>query len=276
MPSDGDAGREGGRAEPGVGAAQLMSISSSGSRATLRYFRMQQRQQLAASIALTGLDRGTALRDVVGLAEAALCAHDADAMVSCLGPLIGCLQEPKHRGDRRQASVFNDCIEQDQLRDMILRLLGVMDERGLDTNDLGTRKLLKLPFKLINSLLPAQNDLSRFAWREQWMELSRVASRGGVCPEIASHCGSLVQQPRRRVIHGEAARVNRIYEPNSRVKGCGTVIYDGSDPKVLQCSKCSSTITSAWYFVHPTTGKREVLVPNNGHQACRTHSGQYH
>mmetsp|Transcript_76289 Transcript_76289/g.246899 ORF Transcript_76289/g.246899 Transcript_76289/m.246899 type:complete len:327 (+) Transcript_76289:91-1071(+) len=245
------------------------STGSDGSRVTLRAFRERQRQELSWSIALAGEDRARAIKADLRGALAALEARDADKILRLVGRLVGCLEAPTTV--RRKVS-----IEQDELRDVILKLLGVLDERGLDIIDVGTRKLLKVPFQHLLHLMRAQN-LHHLVSQEQWTELFRVASCSSVDQERQFRHSANIEKPRRRyVAHSERARVNGIYEPNSRVKACGVVIHQASRPKVLKCTKCPHTITSSWYYVHPTIGKHAVLVPSTGHQSCRKPSAKAH
>mmetsp|Transcript_76290 Transcript_76290/g.246905 ORF Transcript_76290/g.246905 Transcript_76290/m.246905 type:complete len:321 (+) Transcript_76290:91-1053(+) len=239
------------------------STGSDGSRVTLRAFRERQRQELSWSIALAGEDRARAIKADLRGALAALEARDADKILRLVGRLVGFLEAPTTM--RRKAS-----IDQDELRDVILKLLGVVDERGLDTIDVGTRKLLKVPFKHVLFLLRTRS-LDHLVSREQWVEIFRVAS----CSSAGYSAN--IKKPRRRIVaYGERARVTGIYEPNSRVKACGLVAHEASKPKVLKCAKCLHTITSSWYYVHPTIGKHAVLVPSTGHQSCRKPSAKAH
>jgi len=272
-----------------AGPARIESTGSSGSRGTLRNFRKRQRQDLALSIALAGEDRTAAILHDGQLAANALEARDADDLVRLMGRLVGYLEAPQGRGGLRIpgsslrsaapniifANALSELSKHDgqcQLRDVILCLLGVVDERGLETSDIGTRKLLKIPFKHIASLVQMQS-LDRTCWREQWIELRRVAMGSGCGLEPHAHLFGTVDVQRRRCLpHSERARTSGVYEPNSRVKQCATVIHDVANRRVLKCSKCAHTITSAWYFVHPKSGKLQVLMPNTGHQACRTPS----
>mmetsp|Transcript_167808 Transcript_167808/g.533565 ORF Transcript_167808/g.533565 Transcript_167808/m.533565 type:complete len:359 (+) Transcript_167808:77-1153(+) len=293
---DGFANREGLSAMsatvPAAGPARIDSASRSSSRETLRNFRKRQRHDLASVTVLTGEDRTAAMVNDGQLAANALGACDADELVRVTGRLVGYLEAPQGRGGRRipgsslrsaapniiLANVVSETSKHDgqcQLRDVILRLLGVVDERGLETSDIGTRKLLKIPFKHIASLVQMQS-LDRACWREQWIELHRVAMGSGGGPEPQVHLSGMVEMPLPRLPYSERARTSGVYEPNSRVKECATVIHDVANPRVLKCSKCPHMMTSAWYFAHPKIGKLRVLVPNGGHYSCHTPSGRSH
>merc|ERR1712008_567719 len=41
------------------------------------------------------------------------------------------------------------------------------------------------------------------------------------------------------------------------------------EPKLLQCSKCEYLVSS-WYFIHQIKWTAAVLVPSNGHSACKS------
>eukprot|EP00445_Apocalathium_hangoei_P038347 CAMPEP_0203950064 /NCGR_PEP_ID=MMETSP0359-20131031/84308_1 /ASSEMBLY_ACC=CAM_ASM_000338 /TAXON_ID=268821 /ORGANISM="Scrippsiella Hangoei, Strain SHTV-5" /LENGTH=359 /DNA_ID=CAMNT_0050882175 /DNA_START=53 /DNA_END=1130 /DNA_ORIENTATION=+ len=268
MPSDRSAAgskRRASASEP----ARLASAGSSCRRVTLREFRKRQRQDLLSCIALTGQDRASSVREDVRRASAALEVCDVDEMVRLFGRLVGCLEAPAiHRAHhvkmfesrriakrdaKTQGSLEPD--EQDFVRDVILQLVCVVDERGLDSNDPGTRKLLKLPFEHIMSLLQEQS-LDRLVSREQWMELSRVASglSSSLGPQPQLHFGADIKPARRqKVPHSEQSRIKGTYEPNSRVKECATVIHDASDAKVLNAPNVRTRSR-----VHGTSCTRQV------------------
>ena len=42
----------------------------------------------------------------------------------------------------------------------------------------------------------------------------------------------------------------------------------------LQCRSCPATISSSWFFRHPGTSQIHVLVPQNGHDACKKRLGK--
>mmetsp|Transcript_167809 Transcript_167809/g.533569 ORF Transcript_167809/g.533569 Transcript_167809/m.533569 type:complete len:360 (+) Transcript_167809:77-1156(+) len=290
---DGFANREGLSAMsatvPAAGPARIDSASRSSSRETLRNFRKRQRHDLASVTVLTGEDRTAAMVNDGQLAANALEARDADELVRLVGRLVGYLEAPQVWGARLPRSSLRSAAhnivlvsalsesssqhgEQRQLRDVVLRLLGVIDERGLDTDDFGTRKLLKIPLKRILRLVPTQS-CDRVNWREQWIELRRAATGSGHGPGPQVHPLGMVEVPRRQALRrSEWARTSGVYEPNSRVKQLATVIHEVASPIVLKCSNCPHTITSAWYFVHPKTGNLHVLVPKKGHLACRAPS----
>lgn len=66
------------------------------------------------------------------------------------------------------------------------------------------------------------------------------------------------------------AVVKEVYVPNSRLRVLPTVRHCPEAPQTLQCSGCSSRVTSTWYFVHPSNSRVFVLVPHNVHPKCRT------
>mmetsp|Transcript_28050 Transcript_28050/g.93176 ORF Transcript_28050/g.93176 Transcript_28050/m.93176 type:complete len:225 (-) Transcript_28050:402-1076(-) len=203
-----------------AGSARIGSTGKSW-RGTLREFRQRQRQDLALSIALTGEDQTAAITKDLKLSADLLEAGDADEIVRLVGRLVGYLAEPRRKGAKvRLHSAENGVAsvnalsesfhqQQRQLRNVVLQLLGVVDERGLDTSDIGTRKLLKVPFKHTVSLLQGQS-LDRLDWREQWIEFSRVALELDLRPRPQGHF--MVEENRRPPPpHSERARTNGIY-----------------------------------------------------------------
>mmetsp|Transcript_92451 Transcript_92451/g.249472 ORF Transcript_92451/g.249472 Transcript_92451/m.249472 type:complete len:280 (+) Transcript_92451:69-908(+) len=258
------------------------SVGGSGSsHGTLREFRQRQRQELSRFVDEAGPDKITAMQRDLHLASRALGSGDADEMVRIVGCLAGYLEEPQRWPSHRQAEVAgvsgreltekSVCrIGQDRLPDMILQLIGISDSRGLDVDDRGTRKLLRVPFKHIRHLLHGRSldsVVSGAQW--QWSALYRVASgsSGGPDPQICLI--DRIQRPA-GLPPSERACATGTYEPNSRVKALATIVHDVANIKTLSCPKCAYTLRSAWFFMHPVTGHRSVLAPHNGHQACLT------
>mmetsp|Transcript_80946 Transcript_80946/g.232594 ORF Transcript_80946/g.232594 Transcript_80946/m.232594 type:complete len:250 (-) Transcript_80946:64-813(-) len=223
-----------------AGLARIESTDSSGSRGTLRNFRKRQRQDLALSTTLTGQDRIAGISNDGQLAANALEAGDADELIRLMGRLAGYLEAPQRPGGLRipgsslrsappsmlLANTLSERSKHDgqcQLRQVILCLLGVVDVRGLDTDDVGTRKLLKIPFKHIASLVRMWN-LENVNRREQWIELRHVAMGSGGRSEARVLFHSMLEKPRPRVPYSERACTKGVYEPNSRVKECSTVM----------------------------------------------------
>ena len=58
------------------------------------------------------------------------------------------------------------------------------------------------------------------------------------------------------------------YEPNLRVQALPTVVYRPAESVVLRCTECSHPVSSSWYFVHPGTGRTQVVTPSFGHCPC--------
>merc|ERR1712232_257893 len=59
-----------------------------------------------------------------------------------------------------------------------------------------------------------------------------------------------------------------VYCPSSRVQGLGSCMHLPDQAVRLKCKCCGHNITSAWFFRHPKSGERSVLVPCNGHVGC--------
>lgn len=49
---------------------------------------------------------------------------------------------------------------------------------------------------------------------------------------------------------------------------------DKSKVVTLKCSECEQTMTSSWFFKHPTKASLHVLLPAMGHSACRIKTGK--
>mmetsp|Transcript_77943 Transcript_77943/g.252818 ORF Transcript_77943/g.252818 Transcript_77943/m.252818 type:complete len:232 (+) Transcript_77943:1041-1736(+) len=60
-----------------------------------------------------------------------------------------------------------------------------------------------------------------------------------------------------------------VYTPPEHVRSSPLVVCQPQQAKVMQCSNCTETIISSWFYVHPISGAHTVLTPTNGHFACR-------
>ena len=133
------------------------------------------------------------------------------------------------------------------LRQTLLRLVTV-----LDTSEAGTSRLLAVPLGHLRSLVPGSN-VEGLACSEQWTALAtRVGTQKGT-----AH--------RRDVIVSGTLH----YEPNLRVQALSTVVHRPAESVLLRCTECSHPLSSSWYFVHPGTGRSQILTPQNGHAHCR-------
>eukprot|EP00927_Polykrikos_kofoidii_P028877 TRINITY_DN25076_c0_g1_i1.p1 TRINITY_DN25076_c0_g1~~TRINITY_DN25076_c0_g1_i1.p1 ORF type:complete len:332 (+),score=35.08 TRINITY_DN25076_c0_g1_i1:100-996(+) len=67
----------------------------------------------------------------------------------------------------------------------------------------------------------------------------------------------------------DRSRITETYEAGLRIRNFSTIVHRPSEPKWLVCSGCTLRVSSCWYFRHPKTSALALLVPNNGHAACR-------
>ena len=164
------------------------------------------------------------------------------------------LSVPRHVADapKEQWTMPDDAQErlwkslQSCLRQTLLRLLTV-----LDTSELGTSKLLTVPMDHLHAVVPGSN-VDGLACAEQWVSLAEASSG------------------RRRTSHKRKSVVSGVlqYEPNLRLQALPTVVQRPFECVLLKCTECGQPLSSSWYFVHPRTGKAQVLTPSNGHYQC--------
>ena len=117
------------------------------------------------------------------------------------------------------------------LRQTLLRLVS-----ALDVSEAGTSKLLSVPLGHLHNLVAA-SSVEGVAWAEQWRALARCVGA-------------------RKVTQG------RWHEPNSRVQVLSTVVYQPYERVLLRRAACSHPLSASWYFVHPPTGRTQVLTPS--------------
>ena len=133
------------------------------------------------------------------------------------------------------------------LRQTLLHLVTV-----LDTSEVGTSKLLSVPIRQLRTLVPSSN-VEGAACAEQWSLLAEALGEG-----------QRASRRRNSVVSGVLK-----YEPNLRLQALPTVVHCPFESVVLRCTECSHPMSSSWFFVHPRTGRTQVLMPHNGHNDCR-------
>eukprot|EP00927_Polykrikos_kofoidii_P059364 TRINITY_DN54527_c0_g1_i1.p1 TRINITY_DN54527_c0_g1~~TRINITY_DN54527_c0_g1_i1.p1 ORF type:complete len:229 (-),score=15.29 TRINITY_DN54527_c0_g1_i1:30-680(-) len=143
--------------------------------------------------------------------------------------------------------------------------------------DEGTQKLLSVPLERLHFLL-SHVDQDRLKSEAHLQVLTRVVETFRKGQRYEGEASVTVQseapESRRGMVKGlcgaDRARVLGVYVPNSRMRGLSTVVHISDSPKVLECTVCAYQMTCAWYRRHPVSGELSVLLPHNGHPACRT------
>merc|ERR1711862_413150 len=59
-----------------------------------------------------------------------------------------------------------------------------------------------------------------------------------------------------------------VYIPHARIQKLPFVQEQVGNNKILECKQCKRRITSCWFF-SPPSKQACVLIPRNGHIACR-------
>ena len=139
------------------------------------------------------------------------------------------------------------------LRQTLLRLLS-----WLDVSEGGTTKLLAVPLDHLHTLVPGSRIEKVLACAEQWVLLAEAVGR------------RKMTQRRRDVIVSGVLH----YEPNLRVQALSTIVHRPAESVLLRCTEFSHPMSSSWYFVHPGTGRSQVLTPMHGHARCRSLLGR--
>lgn len=143
--------------------------------AMLREARRLQHLGIVHMDALQGSERGAAIKDTLHRACAAMDSGDADAMVDAAVSVVGLMSPPRAvaKGEEdakpmpESAKARLEAAEQVRLRAALLQLLGLRGEGGLDLNDAGTKKLLKIPFERLRHLMQ-QRAICHCTSRPQW------------------------------------------------------------------------------------------------------------
>lgn len=144
--------------------------------------------------------------------------------------------------------------QQTCIRDFLLRLLC-----SLDLQDAGTRKLLSVPVKHIQTLLHTV-DLMSVTASEQWTRLG----------DMLGLTGRPDSNPRKiRKHRDDDARLtvrDGSFTPNWDVQRLPSV-FRRDVATILHCASCGEQITSNWYV--RLGGSLRVLTPLNGHRKCQ-------
>ena len=159
---------------------------------------------------------------------------------------------------------------QSRIRRVLIRAL-----QNIDLEDETTRKCLESALTFIQALF-AGVDLTAYPATpasRQWHQLRSLVNGLDVVkieqdtePPRANRKECRPFAERGRVSEGS-------YQPNKKIKGLPTV-FEGKEVVQLQCSSCSATISSSWFFRHPGHEQISVLVPFKGHYACRKKLGK--
>lgn len=278
---------------------------------SLKVLRQRQKSVLMRGYAVQGREKESAVEAVVQRATAALNSSDPESMVKSVVEAVGLLSAPRNAAveDRKKAPMTEVAkrqlldAQQARLRTTLLFLLA--GEGALDMSDPGTQKLLAIPLERLKNMLPYDLNLDHIASRDQWMALAHAVGlhhgeidqlQGKVPPlcertsdsfSSTMSSGDLGDEQQAEPVLSKRQKldsrgqfsqiIHGAYEPSARIKATEGVMHCPTDTKELLCIGCSFAISASWYFVHPRTGCRKILVPHNGHFDCkRLHKKGYH
>lgn len=256
------------------------------SATTLRQCRELQKRLLVRVEALCGEERDAEIRGVLERSAEALESGDADAMVMMLGEVVALMVPPRRcsgfAAKPRESFVGQVDVRccaalQQKLCAVFLRLVGVRGGGGLDLQDHGTRRLLKVPLMRVRSLVASfdsnAGDAQQAPANHQWQLVTAAIT----LPKLSSTYQEVTAtlQSRRARKH-EFSRITdtNAYEPSKRTQALANVVHRPDMPRVLRCMHCDIKITSSWYFVRCRSRAESVLVPRHGCRQCRRHFGR--
>ena len=106
-------------------------------------------------------------------------------------------------------------------------------------------------------------------------QANSVLESEGPHPRLPGHLPeNKVQQHRQRPpSHDWAGSFENAYFPSKKVKQL-EFVFSSTEAVQLECPKCQKRMTSNWYWQHPKTKEVHVLVPCNGHKACKGKTGK--
>ena len=154
------------------------------------------------------------------------------------------------------------CDLQSRIRKVLIAAL-----HSLDLTDAVTYAAVEaavIYIRLLGEKLEAGSEAA--GTRKDWQKLrslTLVQRSAHVLP-----CG-------RRLVNGgeRASSVEGVYHPSKKVKTLG-MVSRSTHTVQLKCSQCPQIISSNWFWTHPGTGERKVLVPASGHAVCKRRVGR--
>ena len=240
---------------------------------SLQNIRHRQNIVIVQMCTLSGAERVVALEGVIKRCRLAMQTLDPEAMLQTLVQVVGLMSPPrKLPTDSKESAMAQlgkpeiQAAEQSQLREILLDMLGALGNGGLDLEDAGTLKLLKVPFACLQSFLTGVNlDVVRSS--KQWAAIAQIVG--------CATSSDIVQPADKRVEHRtlvsakDRAHVDGGYfRPNIKIRQCSTIYHRPYDATTLRCTVCRAELQSCWYFVHPVSGMRAVIAPDAGHRPC--------
>ena len=117
--------------------------------------------------------------------------------------------------------------------------------------------------------LLASGGSSVSAWTSPFHSSSSAQSVDSACGVVRSDRGR-AHSPDSSACFGVGRRTDRRSGSASdlRVQALPTVAHRPSESVLLRFTECFHPLSSSWYFVHPGTGRTQVLTLFNGHYPC--------
>ena len=230
-----------------------------------------------ARVAFDTMQPGPALRHVQTLALELLDAvnlNDLNRICAVICKLAACLHAPRlpHRqtgtaGTSEDAKHRLPHKAQSLVRKFISKGLAL-----LDLQDAGTQSLLHPALSRILYLVSCFEKFHLHIHRAQhghaWLRLKSLIREWGHLPLEGNGKENVPEERKHRRVKGTPVKEH--CETNARMKCFSTVVKRPALPRTLRCTNCSHEVSSCWYFVNPKNKLERVLIPWNGHAACRT------
>ena len=207
------------------------------------------------------------------LAQAAL---DGDALCSLVSRVAGWLHAPRSVGsgavgEQSQGEMRGDM--QWRVRRLLISALS-----HLDLLDSTTRGKLEAAVAYITQLMKGHVFGRTSGAGRQWQQLERLLSQESgteITPEVEEDTDVKARLKRKYTslcFKDRAQLTNGRYVPNKKVRELAAA-YCSEDQVVLQCCGCGHSLSSNWFWKHPTRGLVFCLKPQSGHTACKLETG---
>ena len=158
-------------------------------------------------------------------------------------------------------------VSQQAVQKTLLRSLALWRSLNLEDSEI---EIARLRIKhLINKFETCHANVDFAASSSHWKPLRAFACGQQEDLQVQIPAVSHEKEKKSCQRHGPAVLADgRMYDPGPHRKKLRTIEHRPSEPKLLQCERCSHELVSCWYFVHPKTSLASVLVPNDGHRPC--------
>jgi len=178
-------------------AESALAGGSNSECSTLALLRKQQKLAIAHVKVWGSVERNSAIEKTIAKASAAIEAQDSNAMMTSVLECVSLLSPRRCRGSvaahspmGEEATIWLCCARQARLRSVLTQLLGLRGQGGLDLEDVGTCKLLRVPLKHLHNILMKDLVLEELTVSKDWRLLAHAVDLSSMQRKASSRSGT--------------------------------------------------------------------------------------